>query len=169
MSEQINLRKNPSRESCEDIIRRILDRELALKGKNNVFKQSSDFMPYFESLYPASNSLLKQVQRAVKSLAMPKDDNGYFIPNKTKEQYQQELFIGTLLKKSNVTIKEMDISKPLFLQVNAELSEYLMYTIMNSKMFEDLIITMHKTYNGVLIYSNDSVALSSLLHNILTF
>ena len=66
-------RRNPSRKECEDIIRRILMTEVLEKGTNEHFKTAADFMKYFESLYPASDSLTKQVQRAIKSLAMPKD------------------------------------------------------------------------------------------------
>ncbi len=46
-------------------------------------------MKYFESLYPASDALTKQVQRAIRSLNMPKDELGYFIPNKTAEQFER--------------------------------------------------------------------------------
>ena len=84
------LRKNPSRQTCETIIKRILMTEVLEKGTNRHFKQASDFMSYFESLYPASDSLAKQVQRAVKSMNMPKDSNGYFIINKSREQLEQE-------------------------------------------------------------------------------
>ena len=81
-----SLRKNPSRETCEGIIRRILMTEVLEKGKNEHFRTAADFMKYFESLYPASDALTKQVQRAIRSLNMPKDELGYFIPNKTAEQ-----------------------------------------------------------------------------------
>lgn len=47
------LRKNPSRQTCETIIKRILMTEVLEKGTNRHFKQASDFMSYFESLYPA--------------------------------------------------------------------------------------------------------------------
>ena len=83
-------RRNPSRKECEDIIRRILMTEVLEKGTNEHFKTAADFMKYFESLYPASDSLTKQVQRAVRSMDMPRDDLGYFIPNKTTEQLEQE-------------------------------------------------------------------------------
>ena len=56
------LRKNPSRQTCETIIKRILMTEVLEKGTNRHFKQASDFMSYFESLYPASDSLAKQVR-----------------------------------------------------------------------------------------------------------
>lgn len=46
------LRKNPSRETCEGIIRRILMTEVLEKGKNEHFRTAADFMKYFESLYP---------------------------------------------------------------------------------------------------------------------
>ena len=87
-----SLRKNPSRETCEGIIRRILMTEVLEKGKNEHFRTAADFMKYFESLYPASDALTKQVQRAIRSLNMPKDELGYFIPNKTAEQLAQDLW-----------------------------------------------------------------------------
>ena len=52
-----SLRKNPSRETCEGIIRRILMTEVLEKGKNEHFRTAADFMKYFESLYPASDAL----------------------------------------------------------------------------------------------------------------
>ena len=73
MNQKNQLRKNPSRETCESIIRRILMTELTQNGKNRHFRKATDFMSYFESLYPASDALTKQVQRAVQSLHMPKD------------------------------------------------------------------------------------------------
>lgn len=76
MNQKNQLRKNPSRETCESIIRRILMTELTQNGKNRHFRKAADFMSYFESLYPASDALTKQVQRAVQSLHMPKDAEG---------------------------------------------------------------------------------------------
>ena len=67
-----NDRKNPSRETCEGIIKRILVTEVLTKGKNQQFKNASDFMSYFQSLYPASEALNKQVQRAIKNMNLPK-------------------------------------------------------------------------------------------------
>ncbi len=69
MNQKNQLRKNPSRETCESIIRRILMTELTQNGKNRHFRKATDFMSYFESLYPASDALTKQVQRAVQSFA----------------------------------------------------------------------------------------------------
>ena len=77
MDNHTKLKRNPSRETCENIIRRILMTEVLEKGSNAHFRQASDFMSYFESLYPASDSLTKQVQRAIKSMDMPKDEQGY--------------------------------------------------------------------------------------------
>lgn len=79
MNQKNQLRKNPSRETCESIIRRILMTELTQNGKNRHFRKAADFMSYFESLYPASNALTKQVQRAVQSLHMPKDADGFLL------------------------------------------------------------------------------------------
>ena len=89
--EQGKLRKNPSRETCEGIIKRILMTEVLQHGTNRHFKSASDFLSYFESLYPASDALTKQVQRAVKALDMPKDEKGYFIVNKTIDQFDHHI------------------------------------------------------------------------------
>ena len=91
MNQKNQLRKNPSRETCESIIRRILMTELTQNGKNRHFRKAADFMSYFESLYPASDALTKQVQRAVQSLHMPKDADGFFIVDKTAAQVEQDL------------------------------------------------------------------------------
>ena len=61
-------RRSPSREACEKTIKRILMTEVLENGRNKHFKSAADFMNYFESLYPASDALTKQVQRAVKAL-----------------------------------------------------------------------------------------------------
>ena len=74
MSQKNSIRKNPSRETCENTIRRILMTEVLEHGKNKHFRSASDFMKYFESLYPASDALTKQVQRAIKAMDMPKDE-----------------------------------------------------------------------------------------------
>ena len=86
-----NLKKNQSRQVCENTIKRILMTEILENGRNQHFRTAADFMNYFEALYPASSALTKQVQRAVKSLNMPKDEFGYFIPNKTAAQLSHEL------------------------------------------------------------------------------
>lgn len=90
METENTTRKNPSRETCQKIIKRILVTEVLEKGCNEHFRQASDFMGYFQSLYPASDALTKQVQRAIKAMDMPRDERGYFIVNKTSEQFEQD-------------------------------------------------------------------------------
>ena len=48
MNQKNQLRKNPSRETCESIIRRILMTELTQNGKNRHFRKAADFMSYWE-------------------------------------------------------------------------------------------------------------------------
>lgn len=115
-----SLRKNPSRETCEGIIRRILMTEVLEKGKNEHFRTAADFMKYFESLYPASDALTKQVQRAIRSLNMPKDELGYFIPSKTAEQLAHEQELTYILKKANADVCRMDDYQPLFLKADEQ-------------------------------------------------
>ena len=115
MREQTTLRKNPSRETCEGIIKRILITEVLEHGSNRHFKTASDFMNYFESLYPASDALTKQVQRAIKAMDMPKDDRGFLIVNKTTDQFKQEKELTNLFQQANVTIHPMDQIETIFL------------------------------------------------------
>ena len=50
METENSTRKNPSRETCQKIIKRILVTEVLEKGCNEHFRQASDFMGYFQSL-----------------------------------------------------------------------------------------------------------------------
>ena len=153
------LRKNPSRQTCETIIKRILMTEVLEKGTNRHFKQASDFMSYFESLYPASDSLAKQVQRAVKSMNMPKDSNGYFIINKSREQLEQE--------KASASVEPLEEYETVFLRADAKLASYLMDTIEGSITFQDKYITMVKTSNGILFYTLNKPVLVTLLNSLI--
>lgn len=162
-----SLRKNPSRETCEGIIKRILMTEILEKGKNAHFKTAADFMNYFESLYPASDALTKQVQRAVKSLNMPKDDAGYFIPNKTTEQLEEEKELQYLLGKGDAAIYSMQDCHPVFLKVSTELASYLLDVINRSSVFEGKYITAHCTSNGILFYTKNPSQLEILINSLI--
>ena len=119
MENTTQLRKNPSRETCESIIKRILMTEVLENGKNKHFRFASDFMNYFESLYPASDALTKQVQRAIKSLDMPKDEDGYYIVNKTASQLENEKQITQLLKTADFSVHPMEQVDTIFLSINS--------------------------------------------------
>lgn len=161
------LRKNPSRETCEGIIKRILMTEILEKGKNEHFRTASDFMNYFESLYPASDALTKQVQRAVKSLNMPKDEYGYFIPNKTADQLQQEKELQYLFQKAAATVHSMEDYKPLFLQTDSMVSSYLLSVIEASPLFKGKFLTAHVVSNGILFYTKSPSQLEILIKSLI--
>ena len=166
-SSNTSLRKNPSRETCEGIIKRILMTEILEKGKNEHFKTAADFMSYFQSLYPASDALTKQVQRAIKSLNMPKDEFGYFIPNKTAEQLGHEHELRSLFQKSQVSISSFEEWKPLFVKVNKELKSYLIYTLENSPLFEGKFETIVETNNGIILYTKNISQLEILINSLI--
>lgn len=161
------LRKNPSRETCEKIIRKILMAEILERGKNDHFRSASDFMTYFESLYPASEALTKQVQRAIKSLAMPKDESGYFIPNKTVEQLKQEQELQILFKKAHAQVCPMEKCVPVFLKTEPELRFYVMHVIENSPVFQNKFLTLQETSNGIILYTDNPSQLMFLLNSII--
>lgn len=161
------LRKNPSRETCEGIIKRILMTEILEKGKNEHFRTASDFMNYFESLFPASDALTKQVQRAVKALNMPKDEYGYFIPNKTSDQLNHEKELHYLFQKADAAVCSMEDYKPLFLKTEPAIASYLLNAIDNSPLFEEKYLTAHTTANGILFYTRNPSQLEILLKSLI--
>ncbi len=161
------LKKNPSRVECENIIRRILMTEVLEKGTNAHFKTASDFLKYFQSLYPASDSLTKQVQRAVKSLNMPKDEKGYFIINKTESQLSQDREISYLLKKTCAIIKPFEEYETLFLETNPTYKDYLYEIISKSDTFSEKVITIMNTSNGLLFFTNNKQQLEILINSLI--
>jgi hypothetical protein len=163
------LKKNPSRETCEGIIKRILMTEVLQHGSNTHFKNASDFMNYFESLYPASDALTKQVQRAIKSLNMPKDEAGYFIANKTVDQFDQEQEITRAFTQANVSIDPMENIETVFLSAPAHMRPYLIHMFETTVTFEGKYLTIAETSNGLLIYTENKKQLLILLNSLTTF
>lgn len=161
-------RKNPSREACQKIIKRILVTEILEKGTNEHFRQASDFMGYFQSLYPASDALTKQVQRAIKAMDMPRDERGYFIINKTSEQMEQDREIGHLLQKGETSLLTLEESEPLLLTVPAEMRDYLIHTLSESISLKDHFDTILKTNNGIIIYTREKARILSYLQSLLS-
>lgn len=159
--------KNPSRETCEKIIKRILMTEVLQQGKNHHFKHASDFMSYFESLYPASASLTKQVQRAIKAMNLPKDENGYFIVNKTPEQLKQEAELKTAFRQADVLPVSLENYTPVLLTAKPSLCVYLKELIQNSITFQDKVLTITETSNGLLLYTDQPKQLEKLCQSFL--
>lgn len=152
---QNRLKKNPSRETCESIIRRILTSEISVRGKNEHFRQAKDFMPYFESLYPASESLTKQVQRAAKTLNLPKDENGYFIINKSPLQVKQDQELKRIFETVNTAPYDLSDCEMIFLEIPATYADYLLHLISESESFIGMYVTMQRVCNGILFYTRD--------------
>jgi hypothetical protein len=159
-----SLHKNPSREQCQKVIKRILVTEVLEKGCNEHFKQASDFMNYFQSLYPASDALTKQVQRAIKAMDMPRDENGFYVVNKTGQQLEQEKELKYLFKKGDVSLESLDDCQPVFLKVSASIRSHLIYTLSNSVTFEQRFETIVETSNGIIFYTREKEKLLSLLN-----
>ena len=166
MEQGTTLRKNPSREACEKVIKRILMTEVLEHGSNKHFRFASDFMNYFESLYPASDALTKQVQRAVKAMDMPKDENGYYIVNKTNAQLEQETELTSLLKNANVSVHPMEQVDTVFLSVVPHMRSYLVHLMETTDSFRGKYITLVETSNGILIYTENRSQLLILLNSL---
>ena len=158
------IRKNPSRKECEKAIRRILITEILENGKNKHFRMATDFITYFEALYPASDSLTKQVQRAVKAMNMPKDEDGYFIIDRTPEQVKE---LHTLLEHANAHVESLDDCEQLFLTLDPDYSDYITYRIAHSDTLRDKYVTIQKTNNGLIIYTRDKKKLEQVLQRLM--
>lgn len=160
-------RRNPSRETCEGIIKRILMTEVLEKGKNESFRTAADFMNYFESLYLPSDALTKQVQRAVRSLNMPKDEFGFFIPNKTTEQLKHEQELKQLFNKAEASVCSIEDCKPLFLKTESSITSYLLHEIEISPLFDGKYVTAYETVNGILFYTKNPSQLKILINSLI--
>lgn len=163
--EESRNRKNPSREACEKIIRRILVTEVLEKGRNTQFKNAASFMNYFESLYPASPGLTKQVQRAVKAMDLPKDESGYYMINKTGSQVNEDKEMRALCEKYQVTLDDLSDCETIFLRVSEESRSYLAAQLLHSKTFSDKIVTITETANGLLLYTRQKQRLLTNIRN----
>lgn len=169
MDEMITPRKAPSRKECEAHIRKILAKEVLLEeGRNHHFKTAADFMKYFESLYPAGSALTKQVQRAVKSMNMPKDENGYFIINKTQEQLDQEQELKRVLSRTNAEVVSADVPlETVFLRADANYRSYLLQLFAESDTFRGKYVSIFEGSDGLLFLTENGSQLKTLLTSLL--
>lgn len=162
-------RFNPSRKECEQIIKRILQQELEQRGSNSHFRHSVDFLPFFESLYPSSIGLSKQVQRAVRSMNLPKDSKGFFIMNRSQEELMLEQHLIYFFQYEKVILSyydHSDLGKCLQMQANPAIYEYCLLRIKEylSYSIEDLKIWIE---NSILyIFTTSMENLESALQKI---
>ena len=161
------LKKNPSRAECEKTIRRILITEILQNGKNKHFRMATDFITYFEALYPASDSLTKQVQRAVKAMNMPKDEDGFFIIDRTPEQVAQDRELHALFEQSQTQIVSLDECETLFLSLDPAYREFVTYRFTQSDTLRDKYVTIQKTNTGLVIYTKDKKKLEQVLQRLM--
>lgn len=163
------IRSNVTRKECETQIRRILITEILQNGQNKHFKKATDFVKYFESLYPQQTleSLTKQIQRAVKSLNMPKDENGFFIIDRTQEQVEQDKELHHLLDSSHASIIDLDECEKLFIALDPNYRAYLSYQISHSNTLREKYVTIIETHNGLIFYTKDKKKLEQLLQRLM--
>lgn len=162
-----DIQKNPSRKTCEEAIKKILMTEVLENGSNCHFKTAMDFMGYFESLYPPSPSLVKQVQRAIKSMDMPKDSQGFFIVNKTKPQLAHDSEISTILARSAAELKPLSDYETVFMEVSPEYKAYLIQLIDESPTLKGKYITILDTTEGLIFYTYNKPALETMLASLI--
>lgn len=161
------VRVNPSRRTCEEIIRRILTTENKENGSNRHFKTGADFMTYFESLYPSGPALTKQVQRAIRSMGLAKDKNGYFLIDKTKDDQAKEDELKSLLSKSLAYVVDTSSLQTLLITCSAAHRSYLVALIRECRGLNSLCTTILETDNGLLIYTPDAAALNAVLEGMM--
>ena len=85
-------------------------------------------MAYFESLYPSGPALTKQVQRAIKSMDLAKDGNGYFMLNKTKKDLAKENELTSILEKSMAELLNPADYDFVFLSCDEKYHSYYKYS-----------------------------------------
>jgi hypothetical protein len=159
--------RNPTRQECEEQVRRTLMTENLRHGGNHHFKTAKDFMPIFEALYPASPSLVKQVQRAVKAMNMPKDADGYFLVDKTKLQMEQDTELSGLLKKSDASLSELENLDTILITLEDHYKDYIFQLISESSTLSGKYVTAIKTSNGILFLTQNKPLLKTFLEDLL--
>ncbi len=159
--------KNPTRQECEEQVRRTLMTENLRHGGNHHFKTAKDFMPIFEALYPASPSLVKQVQRAIKSMNMPKDEKGFFLVDKTKFQMEQDTELSNLLQKSEADLSEIGSFDTVLLTLEDHYKDYIFQLISESSTLSGKFITAIKTSNGIVFFTDNKELLKTLLKDLI--
>ena len=166
-SEMNSKYRNPTRQECEEQVRRTLMTENLRHGGNHHFKTAKDFMPIFEALYPASPSLVKQVQRAVKAMNMPKDADGYFLVDKTKLQMEQDTELSGLLKKSDASLSELENLDTILITLEDHYKDYIFQLISESSTLSGKYVTAIKTSNGILFFTQNKPLLKTFLEDLL--
>ncbi len=166
LSKPTRVRINPSRSTCEEIIRRILTTETKENGANRHFKTAMDFMTYFESLYPSGAALTKQVQRAIKSMNLAKDEEGYFLIGKTKDEQSVEKEISALMKKSDASILNLEGVQMLLLRCDSDIHSYLASLFSEAGSIRELFITIAFTSDGLLFLTKDAERLNKVLSSL---
>ena len=106
------------------------------------------------------------MQRAIKSLDMPKDENGYFIVNKTASQLENEKQITSALKTANFSVHPMEQVDTVFLTVESHMRSYLTHLFETTETFQGKYITIVETSNGLLIYTENKSQLLTLLNSL---
>ncbi len=155
--------RNPTRQECEEQVRRTLMTENLRHGGNHHFKTAKDFMPIFEALYPASPSLVKQVQRAIKAMNMPKDSKGFFLVDKTKDQMEQDTELSKLLKISDAKLSELGSYETVLITLEDHYKDYIFQLISESSTLSGKFVTAIKTSNGILFLTENKSLLCTLL------
>lgn len=155
---KIKERTSPTRTDCEKAIKRILMRETLQNGKNLHFRNSSDFMPYFESLYPAGPSLQKQVQRAIKAMDLAKDKDGFFFIDRTKEQISDDNEIKKLFLVSGAKEPVSSELETVFLpieDVDSDTVRFLSKKISSSKSYAGKFTAIIPAVNGIVFLTSE--------------
>ena len=159
-------KRTPSRAECEAIIKKILLTEAESRTVNSTFKKPADFMGFFESLYPPSAALTKQVQRAIKSLDMAKDKDGYYILNKSQEQSNQDNALKALLTEADYYVDSLDNSENLFIRLGSEYVDFILHKLADSITLKPYIITMIPCYNGIIIVTYNKKEVIDILNGL---
>ena len=98
---------------------------------------------------------------------MPKDDFGYFIPNKTTEQLAHERELISLLEKAEASVVSFEEYETLFLKADRELCSYLIHVLDNSPLFTGKYLTIQQTSNGLIFYTKNRSQLEILLNSLI--
>ena len=98
-------------------------------------------------------------------MALPKDDFGFFVINKSEIQLDEDKEIERILKRGHADIYKSQIES-VFLKLEPNVIDYLYDLISSSRSFKDKYITLIKSSDGLFFLTRSSSQLQILLSSL---
>jgi adenylate kinase family enzyme len=98
---------------------------------------------------------------------MPKDEDGYFIIDRTPEQMAQDKELQSLFNRAGAQLQSLEDCEQIFIELEPDYVDYLIFQMEESESLRDKYVTIQKTSNGMIIYTREKKKLEQLLQRLM--